>query len=141
MSEHTKEPWAVRIDEKQWSDTDDIYIVGNPTGEAGGTRNLARMIESWEQPIPNANRIVACVNACAGISTDDLERLPLISDRAFVMMEGIAKQRDELLAELKQALHWLIAYTEPWLSGGAHYEAFKRDKERIVAAIAKVESK
>ena len=51
----------------------------------------------------NARRIVACVNACEGISTDELEEIAstggMLGPREDVAR--IAKQRDELLAALK----------------------------------------
>lgn len=46
----------------------------------------------------NAQRIVACVNSCAGIPTDKLEKIAhCIGIRADVLMRQLA-QRDELLA-------------------------------------------
>ena len=47
----------------------------------------------------NVRRYVACVNACAGIPTDDLEQCP--SGGLFHladMANEVVKQRDELLA-------------------------------------------
>lgn len=77
----------------------------------GGTPMIARVCkhEDAERPFPyeeNARRIVACVNACEGISTDRLEDLgrPLMNhligcdERAARMV----KERDELLAALRQ---------------------------------------
>ena len=58
-------------------------------------------ILSWDDYI----RARACVNACAGIPTDDLERCP--SGGLFHladMANEVVKQRDELLAALEQFL-------------------------------------
>ena len=60
--EHTPEPWQWR-DELLWSG-DSIVVAGD------GYRCLD-MVEA------DARRIVACVNACAGVSTEDLERMLL----------------------------------------------------------------
>lgn len=58
MSEHTPEPWQIkRIDGA-------VICAGD-----------YKIAEMWlrERTMPDARRIVACVNACAGISTKDLE--------------------------------------------------------------------
>ena len=58
-------------------------------------------ILSWDDYI----RARACVNACAGIPTDDLERCP--SGGLFHladMANEVVKQRDELLAALEDAM-------------------------------------
>jgi hypothetical protein len=70
MSEHTKEPWTLA-----YSD-DDPYGPIKVCGKYGAIAKL------WldDAPVPdfnaqqqaNGDRIVACVNACAGIPTADL---------------------------------------------------------------------
>jgi len=92
MKEHTNEPW-VAVD----------AIIYPSNGLEGGedwiadTRGTALEGE-------NARRIVACVNACAGVATEFLENNarvvvlgPPIADR-FAELE---RQRDELLAAAK----------------------------------------
>lgn len=62
----------------------------------------------------NARRLVACWNACEGISTEHLEDdavRKLMQDRDLLLA-----QRDELLAELKKALDSL-EYVEKHLPG------------------------
>ena len=79
----------------------------------------------------NARRLVACWNACEGISTDALERLGTL-DRARVDLDVIRAQaiaqRDELLALLRivRGKHACGALTLP-----------PADLDRIDAAIAK----
>ena len=72
MSEHTKEPWAVGIGPT-------IVALWNEKSSTWG-RHIARL--SWwgyclstyqRESKANARRIVAAVNACAGIPTDALE--------------------------------------------------------------------
>ena len=81
----------------------------------------------------NARRLVACWNACEGISTDALERLGTL-DRARVDLDVIRAQaiaqRDELLALLRivRGKHACGALTLP-----------PADLDRIDAAIAKAE--
>lgn len=68
LKEHTPEPWHVdsRIhikSENGWR----VATVNVPNGSIG----------SWGvSPSDNARRIVACVNALAGISTEDIQALP-----------------------------------------------------------------
>ena len=52
----------------------------------------------------NARRIVACVNACAGLPTEVLERYKL--GVIGVDYKSTKQQRDELLAALEQFVTW-----------------------------------
>ncbi|WP_143496102.1 hypothetical protein [Pseudomonas sp. DrBHI1] len=112
MTKHTPEPWAVDPnDQREISPAGDMQIgiasVSNidPCDTTG----------KWEfgtQSQGNAARIVACVNACAGLDTVSLravaqmgglaQRLPVIS--------GLMAQRTELLADLIDAAAQLRAY-------------------------------
>ena len=107
---HTKEPW---------------YAVGawveNPNDDAPDICNCdpaamaqAHFDQSYEVTCANARRIAACVNACAGIETHELElmtgRMSIASqikacDAIYATAEAkatrrskFARQRDELLA-------------------------------------------
>lgn len=61
MSEHTKEPWHTG---KNHNAERFIY------GEDGWA--IAECVQTKDKMFANASRIVACVNACAGIETDEL---------------------------------------------------------------------
>ena len=90
MIKHTPEPWAAYQDA-----SGDVFISSAETSfhiaEVGS--------EDDETVIPDANRIVACVNACAGISNE------MLSDDCFNKMrcdrDANLSQRDELLAALE----------------------------------------
>jgi hypothetical protein len=72
MSEHTKEPWTATnfsFKSKGW---DDPFPVIQIKG-AGDVPIIAMAPEEIDQA--NARRIVACVNACAGIDTEKLEQV------------------------------------------------------------------
>jgi hypothetical protein len=95
---HTKEPWFLH---REGFST--VYVEARIDGglvqevAACGPAN-----EGAEQQEANARRIVACVNACAGIPTSDLE------DQTFIGVSPIQAgellhQRDKLLAALKEA--------------------------------------
>ncbi len=69
--EHTKEPWQFE---------GSSYVAAKfpgkrPNGEVFfNTRYRGVVDMTEEQDTANARRIVACVNACAGVTTEDLER-------------------------------------------------------------------
>lgn len=81
----------------------------------------------------NARRIVACVNACRGLPTDELERKGLIAAVGTQLLEA-DQLRDELLAALEEARTGLIWYQDayPEAANGSDDEAMTR----IDAAIA-----
>ena len=83
---HTPEQWYA-------SEEGGIWIV--MAADENGGYTLADMC--CDDQKANARRIVACVNACAGISTENLEdNKPLIE---LAMAYNVAlRQRDELLA-------------------------------------------
>lgn len=62
MATHTKTPWKIESEDSQFSDKDDVYIIGNPTGENGGHRKLAIMLPTYADSEANAAHIVKCVN-------------------------------------------------------------------------------
>jgi len=89
---HTKEPW--RVDYKC---TDEFgYKSEHDDQSFGMTIPIGRTFgDEYEA---NARRIVACVNACEGISNEHLEKMPVAEVFAIVK-----QQRDDLLAALKEA--------------------------------------
>ena len=91
MSEqkHAPEPWQYRRSQFFVNDHEGRCVIGECN------TNFP------ELSVANARRIVACVNACAGISTENLEdNLPVkeLADR----YNAALKQRDMLLDVLKQ---------------------------------------
>jgi len=89
----------------------------------------------------NARRIVACVNACAGIPTEALEGANTLNE----VYQKLAQQRDELLAALKE---FLESELTPFPSAEEGREAQDKWADSKAAArnnasflIAKVESK
>lgn len=99
MDTHTKEPWSI--------DENNIHI-GSIATLHGDEDGYSEIWYEWHgDPIShkaNARRIVACVNACAGIDTDNLEKFPGWAKQGFDQGIAIRKQRDELLAALKAVL-------------------------------------
>lgn len=86
------ERWRIHIDS---TGTTYLMVGSEIVGEMHGHR---------DQKERDASRIVLCVNACAGIDTEILERhqsVPSSLVKAFAMAE---QQRDEMLAAMKLAL-------------------------------------
>ena len=124
---HTQEPW-----------------------ELHEARTLAhiRQVGKWIASVPYktpsekeyANRIVACVNACAGIPTEQLENTHDLN----VLYEEVTNQRDGLLAALKamdaaEAAYQHAAFIKDFV-GMAQAESQKLQASAMSnVAIAKVE--
>lgn len=88
-TDHTPEPWHSEC--------------ATVSKDIGDHRYEVAICADWsEETFANARRIVACVNACAGIETELLE---IIQDNDKTLAEVIAnveKQRDELLAFVEE---------------------------------------
>ena len=93
---HTPEPWRT---DKECGFPQDIH-------DANGLLFL-RCGSDFENQIygeANARRIVACVNACAGIRTEALEHRVHLLKAEDAQLAEITKQRDELLAAIETTL-------------------------------------
>lgn len=147
MSEqkHTPEPWRVECDEyddgndgcqaRAWPTVwaGDIELIG----AEGFYSELGRDFD-----IANARRIVACVNACAGLSTEILEAYPA-SDiirtpfGGLIRAEKAERQRDQLIDLVARALPYIECLTEDRAYKVDHVAKFV---DEIAAAIAAVEA-
>lgn len=74
-----------------------------------------------------ARRIAACLNACDGMETDALERMPLPFSKLLVQdFQDVVAQRDELLA-----------FAEEWLASQGNDANYMTAKARAAIAKAK----
>lgn len=89
---HTKEPWEFVRDKsyKGWEEDDETYIIF-PVERDG-----VRIGDLFNEA--NAKRIVACVNACEGIDTKDLD----LKMRPVYSRRKVIAQRDKLIEGLKK---------------------------------------
>ena len=95
MSNHTPEPWRVGRPFNVVSDTPVPEMGGSDAVEYYGGHLIGESIIE-----ANARRIVACVNACAGMRNDELEGGLLIGVMQ-VKIDLLESQRDELLEAAK----------------------------------------
>ena len=96
-TEHTPEPWRIGTPPPNGEQT-----IGNEKGLMVAVATTGHGVSAEA----NARRIVACVNACAGIPDEQLyDQEPGCLLSAMVEQEQeimtITKQRDELLASLE----------------------------------------
>lgn len=98
MSNHTPEPWRVGRPGAVVSDTPVPGMGGSDAVEYYGGHLIGESIIE-----ANARRIVACVNFCAGVSTENLETNEPLLWLAEQYNTGKA-QRDELLETLEAAV-------------------------------------
>jgi len=100
MSEHTPEPWRIG-DSKEpiWAWRG--QILGKH--EDGTDFILGSMNQNYEErAIADARRIVACINACRGIETPELENGTLFKPRLARIKADMLAQSDELAAVLRE---------------------------------------
>lgn len=113
MSQHTQEPWSGMVDgaypEHEWMASHDSADTSGfvPISAGGNVVALAVTTKYSDEEVDgNARRIVACVNACKGITTETLERvdLPISAICLVSQCAEIGNQRDELLDAIKAVL-------------------------------------
>lgn len=105
MSEHTKEPWVYDNSDNHSTMFYSDDATGSIIGECAKYMFAPRPIEERKA---NARRIVACVNALEGLTTEQIEEGVLQNmreDSDFLAAEvnALTKQRDELLKALHDA--------------------------------------
>lgn len=94
MTAHTPEPWEAYS----------VLVRTKITAEDPAGWLLADCQATGSRSIENARRIVACVNACAGISTENLEQNRQLKEGLQGLNERIREaeqQRDVLLKALQ----------------------------------------
>lgn len=113
MGEYTKEPWQVS--------PNGFDILAEVDSVEGGY-----VVAMSNRKRTDARRIVACVNACTGYKTDELEQIGRwITSGESAEVARLNEQRDELLAALIDARKEFVA--RGWVMPGTRAcEALKR---------------
>lgn len=103
--EHSKEPWRKGIDYNSIvsDDSSGPMVNGAEAVEHYGGYMVAESVAE-----ANARRIVACVNACAGLDTAQLELSLEYGVTVLDELGRVKAQRDELLAVLEGVLPWVV---------------------------------
>ncbi|TNI35693.1 hypothetical protein [Aeromonas veronii] len=138
---HTQEPWCIP--------PGDLIFVS----KVGGRGYVAKMMpldaprdrkglptDTSDEMCANARRIVACVNACRGLSNDELEQKGIVTSISARFLAA-ERSRDELLAALEvslaamehmgNVLNEMDAVTE---EDEVHYAAFEQARTAIAKA-------
>lgn len=98
MSNHTPEPWDV------WRSGDGVLMRGTAGIKQGGIAlTCCNENVSGRTAHANARRIVACVNACRGLATNELEQKGIMAAVGTELLE-----LDKLVAELRDLLRQAI---------------------------------
>jgi hypothetical protein len=120
---HTPEPWSLG----KWIDAHEVYIdalAGDPDFKSSMWEGLMTVYGSEDDAIKlshskaeaNARRVVACVNALQGVSTEKLEEAAKLGI-TDVSMGNLFSSRLALEKKLREA-EQEIAYLNSRLNGG-----------------------
>ena len=128
MSGHTKEPWRVTAD--GFIASSGFVPIRTPFREGAFKTGPGRSDHSDELLDANARRIVACVNACAAIPTEDLEKAA--ADPIAGMFGRLAgksvSQRDHAVRALSQLLSVL---DDPHRTAGKTHDALEAARNAV----------
>ena len=107
MSEHTKEPWEV----KEMNNTP--YVTCD-----GETLLLTHGWKGYHENMANAQRIVACVNACRETSNENLEddcviKMKIDRDQLLLQLETEKALADRLAKCLSDSYQKFVGGTFP----------------------------
>ena len=123
MTDHTKAPWAWQAESKNLAylvEADDATIVARLSAD-DVSNNFSRVAA-------NACRIVACVNACEGIETAELNEYCAVSAKEY---QDIERQRDLLL----EALDRIVWNRKLGEKPSKHVEAMERIATNAIACV------
>jgi hypothetical protein len=113
---HTDEPWEV-------GSSNDTFIFADCTYVAQTCADFEIVTDKHRE---DARRIVACVNACAGIETEDLEKVAKTRGSIPLLEAGNAR-----IAELKDSLAGIIDYAQWELDGDIEkWGGYREDRHR-----------
>lgn len=102
MSEHTSEPWKVN-DQTASGIMDNSFYICDEYGH-----NLVRVYNDYGNQAANARRIVAAVNACKDVATDDLisGAVMICGSNLISYFDSLKQKREEMLTAIKVIRTW-----------------------------------
>lgn len=95
---HHKEPWFVEVRRPRSSHSVGAAEIWSPVPEPVAT--MAYYRDQRHQA--NARRIVACVNACQGLTTERLENIVKEGESILIRWDRDRKAFDELLDAMRK---------------------------------------
>ena len=117
---HTPEPWKIGAA----TTIGNALAIFDDRAKPENSANMHRLVCLISPPETadtedeaNARRIVACVNACAGITTEALELVAQESGNILAGMEKLKQENAALRAVLKEALSEIIDITQSAFCG------------------------
>lgn len=134
MSGHTKEPWEAFTE----CPGQCCWLIRTAYDEDGDSE----LITSPETGEENARRIVACVNACVGIDTVQVEMLNVAS--ALESLNAVRQERDALLAALTKARSFVSAWPQcrdsltPHIRGAGLLEEIDSSLQHVPMTLSQV---
>lgn len=122
---HTPEPWGVPADgQLLLADVDGNIIITGGANEAYGLVAYASSVE-------DARRIVACVNACAGITTESME----VGGVGSILSLGLKEQeRGDAAEKQRDELNKLCEFNERTMA------EIVKQRDDLLAALIKLNS-
>ena len=98
-TKHTPEPWSV-ADDQVWPGA---VVVDGDLNMICDANIFGTNAPSEEGNLANADRIVACVNACAGLHTAALEEAPVghFADELYRLRTELSEQEQRFSAMLE----------------------------------------
>ncbi|MBS1170123.1 MAG: hypothetical protein H6R01_1041 [Burkholderiaceae bacterium] len=110
---HTPTPWRVAEDAFDNDGMPESVIRGlDDRAAIAVTLDFGENNPSMREA--NARRIVACVNACAGKTDEEVRQLPEVLRGYHNALENVAQQRDELLLVMTRAAAKLESDGDEW---------------------------
>lgn len=125
-AQHTQEPWEAK--------TFAIYdAAGRMILQIGVSADRAFSEAEMEA---NARRIVACVNACAGVPMEVLELMAKVPCTLMLTAESkmLLAQHDALLSAAKQAMAWWEKHQFDVTGDRGEYNVFDFQPDFVTAA-------
>jgi hypothetical protein len=94
MNNYTIEPWEVVDASDFFGDSKNVYSTKQSFIQSNGENIIS---SDGKLKTSDAERVVACINACRGVSTNDLQFLSLIKSAEYIAENIILKEEIEKL--------------------------------------------
>lgn len=119
--EHTQEPW--KVDDNEFTAIGNVVDSNNEqVCQTSERKDSIGVKKQLEKRAANARRIVACVNFCKGLSTENMEN-DTLEDSLKEVFERVRTERDKY----KSALLSIIEYADKCDDGDGNIQKIARE--------------